>query len=51
MVRDGVVVTDEAGKVAYVAGLEFESRAAGDAFSDAVWRAVDAMPSLEEAAP
>jgi hypothetical protein len=50
-VRDGAVVTDERGKIAYAAVLEFETRAASDAFSDAVWRAVEAMASLEEAAP
>jgi hypothetical protein len=50
-VRDGAVVTDDNGKTAYAPVLEFESRAASDAFSDAVWRAVEAMASLEEAAP
>ena len=46
-IRDGVVVTDERGKTAYAAVLEFENRAAGDAFSEAVWRSVEAMASLD----
>jgi hypothetical protein len=50
-IRDGAVVTDERGKTAYAPVLEFETRAAGGAFSEAVWRAVEAMASLEEAAP
>jgi hypothetical protein len=50
-IRDGAVVTDERGRAAYAPVLEFETRAAGDAFSDAVWRAVEAMASLEEAEP
>ena len=44
---DGVVVTDKRGKTAYAAVLEFENRAAGDAFSEAVWRSVEAMASLD----
>ena len=50
-IRDRAVVTDERGKTAYAAVLEFETYAAGDAFSDAVWRAVEAVASLEEALP
>ena len=50
-IRDGAVVTDERDKTAYAPVLEFENRAAGDAFSEAVWRAVEAMASLEEPAP
>jgi hypothetical protein len=49
--RDGAVVTDEKGKTAYAPVLEFANRAASDAFSEAVWRAVEAMASLEEPAP
>jgi hypothetical protein len=50
-IHGGAVVTDDRGKTAYAAVLEFENRAASDAFSEAVWRAVEAMASLEEAPP
>jgi hypothetical protein len=39
-VRDGALVADDAGKLQYVAILEFESREARDAFSRAVIAAV-----------
>jgi hypothetical protein len=42
-VRDGAVVTDANGKVQYFPILEFEDKETRDAFSAAVWRAVEAF--------
>jgi len=40
--KDGIAIRDDRGKIAYAAILEFENRAASDAFSRAVWAAVEA---------
>jgi hypothetical protein len=50
-VKDGQVVTDDAGKTQYVQIIEFADRGTRDAFSQTVWRAVekfdpDAVSSL-----
>lgn len=49
--RDGALVTGDDGKLAYVSILEFEDRPARDAFSAAVWRAVETVNPLAEASP
>ncbi len=49
--RDGALVTGDDGKLAYVSVLEFEDRPARDAFSAALWRAVEAVTLLAEASP
>jgi len=47
--RDGKVVTDpNTGRAAYVSILEFEGREARDAFSEAVWSAVEKTGALED---
>jgi hypothetical protein len=40
--RDGAFVSDDNGKIAYFPILEFETRETREAFSAAVWRAVEA---------
>jgi hypothetical protein len=48
-VKDGALVTDDDGKIAYWTVLEFESREARDAFSRAVWAAaLERFPNIAE---
>jgi hypothetical protein len=48
-VKDGALVTDEAGKFQYSPVLEFEGKETRDAFSRAVWSAVLARHPAEVA--
>jgi hypothetical protein len=43
LIKDGAVVTGSDGKVQYLPVLEFGDRATRDAFSTAVWRALEAF--------
>jgi len=45
--KDGQAIRDNRGKIAYAAILEFENRAASDAFSRAVWAAVESSTKVE----